>query len=150
MERVQTVTSNVLLLFNTLLHNLSIWQVNDVHSDNPVALCSFIKKCHLQVNISLNAAAGRLKKTREERDQFDEANNQIIFRLKTKVPIPTFFWSIFEYIFKNCSLLCFLHRTFYQLVLCLFFSIMIDSSLCWSVSAEIFLGGRPLEIHCLV
>uniref|UniRef100_A0A0D9ZUL7 Uncharacterized protein n=1 Tax=Oryza glumipatula TaxID=40148 RepID=A0A0D9ZUL7_9ORYZ len=36
------------------------------------------------VNISLNAAAGRLKKTREERDQFDEANNQIIFKLKTK------------------------------------------------------------------
>ncbi|BAS92411.1 uncharacterized protein [Oryza sativa Japonica Group] len=37
-----------------------------------------------KVNISLNAAAGRLKKTREERDQFDEANNQIIFKLKTK------------------------------------------------------------------
>ncbi|TVU17420.1 hypothetical protein EJB05_33456 [Eragrostis curvula] len=37
-----------------------------------------------KVNISLNAAAGRLKKTREERDQFDEANNQIIFSLKTK------------------------------------------------------------------
>ncbi|XP_062180029.1 uncharacterized protein LOC133884584 [Phragmites australis] len=37
-----------------------------------------------KVNISLNAAAGRLKKTREERDQFDEANNQIIVSLKTK------------------------------------------------------------------
>uniref|UniRef100_A0A0E0KYU4 Uncharacterized protein n=1 Tax=Oryza punctata TaxID=4537 RepID=A0A0E0KYU4_ORYPU len=37
-----------------------------------------------KVNVSLNAAAGRLKKTREERDQFDEANNQIIFKLKTK------------------------------------------------------------------
>ncbi|XP_062230835.1 uncharacterized protein LOC133928503 [Phragmites australis] len=37
-----------------------------------------------KVDISLNAAAGRLKKTREERDQFDEANNQIIFSLKTK------------------------------------------------------------------
>ncbi|KAL6607788.1 hypothetical protein ACP70R_040851 [Stipagrostis hirtigluma subsp. patula] len=37
-----------------------------------------------KVNISLNAAAGRLKTTREERDQFDEANNQIIVSLKTK------------------------------------------------------------------
>uniref|UniRef100_A0A0D9WD49 Uncharacterized protein n=1 Tax=Leersia perrieri TaxID=77586 RepID=A0A0D9WD49_9ORYZ len=37
-----------------------------------------------KVDISLNAAAGRLKKTKEERDQFDEANNQIIFKLKTK------------------------------------------------------------------
>jgi hypothetical protein len=38
-----------------------------------------------QVNISLNAAVGRLKLTREERDQFDEANNQMIFSLKAKV-----------------------------------------------------------------
>ncbi|CAL4910198.1 unnamed protein product [Urochloa decumbens] len=37
-----------------------------------------------KVNISLNAATGRLKQTREERDQFDEANNQIIFSLKKK------------------------------------------------------------------
>jgi len=37
-----------------------------------------------KVNISLNAANGRLKQTREERDQFDEANNQIIFSLKKK------------------------------------------------------------------
>ncbi|KAI5021929.1 hypothetical protein ZWY2020_058659 [Hordeum vulgare] len=37
-----------------------------------------------KVNISINAAAVRLKTTREERDQFDEANNQIIFSLKTK------------------------------------------------------------------
>ncbi|GJM94694.1 hypothetical protein PR202_ga11365 [Eleusine coracana subsp. coracana] len=37
-----------------------------------------------KVNISLKVAAGRLKTTREERDQFDEANNQIIFSLKTK------------------------------------------------------------------
>ncbi|RLN00024.1 hypothetical protein C2845_PM06G06260 [Panicum miliaceum] len=37
-----------------------------------------------RVNISLNAANGRLKQTREERDQFDEANNQIIFSLKKK------------------------------------------------------------------
>jgi len=44
----------------------------------------------LQVNISLNAAAGRLKQTREERDQFDEANNQIIFSLKKKVLVFTF------------------------------------------------------------
>jgi hypothetical protein len=52
----------------------------------------FIKSIsQLQVNISLNAAAGRLKKTREERDQFDEANNQIIFKLKTKVLFPSYF-----------------------------------------------------------
>ncbi|KAM3329044.1 hypothetical protein ACQJBY_026233 [Aegilops geniculata] len=37
-----------------------------------------------KVNISLNAAVGRLKLTREERDQFDEANNQMIFSLKAK------------------------------------------------------------------
>ncbi|XP_052161191.1 uncharacterized protein LOC127778612 [Oryza glaberrima] len=37
-----------------------------------------------KVNISLNAAIGRLKQTREERDQFDEANNQMIFSLKAK------------------------------------------------------------------
>uniref|UniRef100_A0A0D9Y3F6 Uncharacterized protein n=1 Tax=Oryza glumipatula TaxID=40148 RepID=A0A0D9Y3F6_9ORYZ len=37
-----------------------------------------------KVNISLNAAVGRLKQTREERDQFDEANNQMIFSLKAK------------------------------------------------------------------
>jgi hypothetical protein len=56
------------------------------------------KKYHLQVNITLNAAAGRLKKTREERDQFDEANNQIIFSLK-KGTDATFFWSMFELYF---------------------------------------------------
>jgi len=32
-----------------------------------------------KVNISLNAAVRRLKLTREKRDQFDEANNQMIF-----------------------------------------------------------------------
>ncbi|KAJ4808847.1 centrosomal protein of 135 kDa-like protein [Rhynchospora pubera] len=37
-----------------------------------------------KVNISLNAANSRLKKTREERDQFDEASNQIVLHLKTK------------------------------------------------------------------
>uniref|UniRef100_A0A0D9UWY0 Uncharacterized protein n=1 Tax=Leersia perrieri TaxID=77586 RepID=A0A0D9UWY0_9ORYZ len=37
-----------------------------------------------KVNISLNAAVGRLKQTREERDQFDEASNQMIFSLKAK------------------------------------------------------------------
>uniref|UniRef100_J3KWJ4 Uncharacterized protein n=2 Tax=Oryza brachyantha TaxID=4533 RepID=J3KWJ4_ORYBR len=37
-----------------------------------------------KVNISLNAAVGRLKQTREERDQFDEASNQMIFSLKSK------------------------------------------------------------------
>ena len=40
-----------------------------------------------QVNISLNAAVGRLKQTREERDQFHEANNQMVFSLQAKVPI---------------------------------------------------------------
>lgn len=37
-----------------------------------------------KVNISLNAAVGRLKQTREERDQFHEANNQMIFTLQAK------------------------------------------------------------------
>ncbi|XP_051177874.1 uncharacterized protein [Lolium perenne] len=37
-----------------------------------------------KVNISIKAASVRLKTTREERDQFDEANSQIIFSLKTK------------------------------------------------------------------
>ena len=38
-----------------------------------------------QVNISLNAAVGRLKQTREERDQFHEANNQMVISLQAKV-----------------------------------------------------------------
>ncbi|XP_020102579.1 uncharacterized protein LOC109720105 [Ananas comosus] len=37
-----------------------------------------------KVNTSLAAAVGRLNKTREERDQFDEASNQIVLHLKTK------------------------------------------------------------------
>ncbi|KAG8046049.1 hypothetical protein GUJ93_ZPchr0008g12156 [Zizania palustris] len=37
-----------------------------------------------KVNISLNSTVGRLKQTREERDQFDEASNQMIFSLKAK------------------------------------------------------------------
>ncbi|EEF35601.1 uncharacterized protein LOC8262692 isoform X2 [Ricinus communis] len=37
-----------------------------------------------KVNISLAAANARLHNAREERDQFDEANNQIIEHLKTK------------------------------------------------------------------
>ncbi|KAG2586913.1 MAR-binding filament-like protein 1 [Panicum virgatum] len=37
-----------------------------------------------KVNISLNAAVGRLKQTREERDQFHEANNQMVFSLQAK------------------------------------------------------------------
>ncbi|XP_010937742.1 uncharacterized protein [Elaeis guineensis] len=37
-----------------------------------------------KVNISLSAAVARLKKTREERDQFDEASNQIVAHLKAK------------------------------------------------------------------
>ncbi|GKU91829.1 hypothetical protein SLEP1_g5644 [Rubroshorea leprosula] len=37
-----------------------------------------------KVNISLAAANARLRNAREERDQFDEANNQIVAHLKTK------------------------------------------------------------------
>ncbi|XP_010520157.1 PREDICTED: uncharacterized protein LOC104799368 [Tarenaya hassleriana] len=37
-----------------------------------------------RVNISLAAAQARLRDAREERDQFDEANNQIVAHLKTK------------------------------------------------------------------
>ena len=41
----------------------------------------------VQVNISLAAANARLHNAREERDQFEEANNQIVAHLKTKVCI---------------------------------------------------------------
>ncbi|XP_062193318.1 uncharacterized protein LOC133896722 isoform X2 [Phragmites australis] len=37
-----------------------------------------------KVNISLNAAVGQLKQTREESDQFHEASNQMIFTLQAK------------------------------------------------------------------
>ncbi|KAF3433802.1 hypothetical protein FNV43_RR24905 [Rhamnella rubrinervis] len=37
-----------------------------------------------KVNISLAAANARLRNAREEKDQFDEANNQIVVHLKTK------------------------------------------------------------------
>uniref|UniRef100_A0A0D9VSM2 Uncharacterized protein n=1 Tax=Leersia perrieri TaxID=77586 RepID=A0A0D9VSM2_9ORYZ len=37
-----------------------------------------------KVNTKLNAAVMKLKKTREERDQFDEASNQIVLHLKAK------------------------------------------------------------------
>ncbi|GLT50867.1 hypothetical protein SLA2020_243240 [Shorea laevis] len=37
-----------------------------------------------KVNISLAAANARLRNAREERDQFDEANNQIVAHLRTK------------------------------------------------------------------
>ncbi|XP_062184905.1 uncharacterized protein LOC133888584 [Phragmites australis] len=37
-----------------------------------------------KVNISLNAAVGRLKQTREESDQFHEASDQMIFSLQAK------------------------------------------------------------------
>lgn len=37
-----------------------------------------------KVNTKLNAAVVKLKKTREERDQFDEASNQIVLHLKAK------------------------------------------------------------------
>lgn len=39
----------------------------------------------LQVNTSLTAARARLHNTREERDQFDEASNQLVQHLKAKV-----------------------------------------------------------------
>ncbi|XP_020107678.1 uncharacterized protein LOC109723660 [Ananas comosus] len=37
-----------------------------------------------KINISLTAAVRRLKKTREERDKFDEASNKILLHLKAK------------------------------------------------------------------
>lgn len=39
----------------------------------------------MQVNISLAAAQARLHNAQEEREQFDEANDQIVEHLKTKV-----------------------------------------------------------------
>ena len=44
-----------------------------------------ITGCLGQVNISLAAAQARLHNAMEERDQFYEANNQIVSHLKTKV-----------------------------------------------------------------
>lgn len=45
-----------------------------------------IVNIHLvQVNISLAAANARLRNTREERDQFEEANTKIVVHLETKV-----------------------------------------------------------------
>lgn len=45
-----------------------------------------IVNIHLvQVNISLAAANARLRNTREERDQFEEANTKIVAHLETKV-----------------------------------------------------------------
>jgi hypothetical protein len=44
-----------------------------------------ILKLRLQVNTRLKVATVKLKQTREERDQFDEASNQIVLHLKTKV-----------------------------------------------------------------
>lgn len=40
---------------------------------------------YVQVNISLAAAQARLHNAREERDQFYEANDQIVTHLKSKV-----------------------------------------------------------------
>ena len=48
-----------------------------------------ILKLRLQVNTKLNATIVKLKKTREEKDQFDEASNQIVLHLKAKV------WQLF-------------------------------------------------------
>lgn len=44
-----------------------------------------ILKLRLQVNTKLKVATVKLKKTREEQNQFDEASNQIVLHLKTKV-----------------------------------------------------------------
>lgn len=55
----------------------------------------------MQVNTSLAAAVGRLNKTREERDQFDEASNQIVLHLKTKV-LKIFLITIL--LFVSCTL----------------------------------------------
>ena len=82
----------------------------------------------LQVNISLNAAAGRLKQTREERDQFDEANNQIIFSLKKKVLVFTFcgWLSYLNNILRTVHC-CLSPMIPFQLVACWFFSIIFVS-----------------------
>lgn len=60
------------------------WYLKDVSFD---IFSMFLDE---QVNISLNAAVSRLKQTREEKDQFHEANNQMVFSLQAKVPI--LFW----------------------------------------------------------
>jgi len=55
---------------------------------NVYTRCLFLRvilKLILQVNTKLKIATVKLKKTREERDQFDEASNQIVLHLKTKV-----------------------------------------------------------------
>ena len=55
---------------------------------NVYTRCLFLRvilKLILQVNTKLKVATVKLKKTREERDQFDEASNQIVLHLKTKV-----------------------------------------------------------------
>lgn len=49
----------------------------------------------LKVNISLAAARKRLQIAREEKDQFDEANNQILEHLKTKV-LPFFLQDVWH------------------------------------------------------
>lgn len=40
---------------------------------------------HVKVNVSLAAAQARLRNVVEERDQFYEANDQIVTHLKSKV-----------------------------------------------------------------
>uniref|UniRef100_A0A453ICG8 Uncharacterized protein n=1 Tax=Aegilops tauschii subsp. strangulata TaxID=200361 RepID=A0A453ICG8_AEGTS len=42
------------------------------------------RRGQLEVNTKLNATIVKLKKTREEKDQFDEASNQIVLHLKAK------------------------------------------------------------------
>lgn len=56
--------------------------------DIPFIDSDFLTIVHVvQVNISLAAANARLHNAREERDQFEEANKQIVAHLKTKACI---------------------------------------------------------------
>jgi hypothetical protein len=65
-----------------------------------------------QVNISLNASVGQLKQTREESNQFHEANNEMVISLQAKV-IHIIDFSIFTFhlvvFYEIDALLCFQH-----------------------------------------
>lgn len=47
--------------------------------------------CFLKVNTSITSARARLRNAREEREQFDNASNEILMHLKSKVPNYLFF-----------------------------------------------------------
>ncbi|XP_052174125.1 uncharacterized protein LOC127789291 isoform X2 [Diospyros lotus] len=65
-------------------------EVNEIEKDLISEIGTLEKqRCELEaalrkVNTSLAAARARLQNAREEREQFDEASNQILFHLKTK------------------------------------------------------------------